>query len=440
VTRSLWLTVVSLVSLLLLVTCGGPGGEDGPPPVVSALSGVIFDGVSGWPLEEATVTLGARRTTTGADGAFRISLADMGGTSSESFSVFHSDYRFLYVEEVTVDGSKSLTVSFPMTRVVESYPVTHTLLGEIREAGGPEIGAGAQIEMMILAEEGGRYQTSFTYDPPGFALETPTSGRDCLVLARVSPPASPPFGVMTGGLDLLAGDFCLLAEPSVVELISLELTPFDPESQSSCWWVTERGLVPGMIDAGDGAEFVAALPGTTTVTLPNPLGWSRMVWRQWREDSAVSAPPAITKEWHNSSGIVSGIPDSFVVPPIDTSLGPEEALDPTSLSFGGGVLSVALPLGGEIVMLSVGDADSGEELGQIVFRGGDVGFPAWLLRHLGGRNLELEVAVLDLSVDSIDLSLIASWDVPPVGYGIVYGSGQRATLEGGFGGIDVTID
>jgi len=136
------LAVVLLLSSCTSPTSPPPGGEE---PAVTHLTGLVYDSVTGDPVQGVALRFGERSTETGVDGSFIISLGESGETLVADWLVFKEGYEFIYVDRVSIASSSNRQLSFPIKKSdPSSYPTVSSLQGDLSYAdGGPVPDAGS---------------------------------------------------------------------------------------------------------------------------------------------------------------------------------------------------------------------------------------------------------------------------------------------------------
>ena len=418
--------------LLLILSCPIPTAE--PPPVFgdgiasNYLRGLVYDSITGEPVEGVTVSFGSRAAESGWDGSFIIEFGQSSGILEDSWSVYKDGYQFTHVGKASVDASRNWEVSFPIRRTdVASYLPATALTGRIFFSDGTtQVPDGSTVSIYIYSTNGTfNSYDGVTYDSltGGYSVDTPECSADCLLIAFVSPVGGSNFVAMAQGVDLTDSLVTQdLTEPGS-GYVDVAVTAQEAGAAASCYFVTPYGQITGYFrDTGPVVKeewlFTA---GAETVPVYNPFNWTKVVWIQRTEDAGFNGLPHHAKYLMSSSAIIV-FSNTVSLPANDLTLGPEGAADPASLSFDG-ALALA-PVGGAS-LYSFTLEDVGENvLGRIHAFSSNVWLPSRLILSLGASNptVKIKFEVMDSDLSSLDLSLVGLDRFPPnLNIGMVQG-------------------
>ncbi len=166
--RALPLLVLALA--VTVVSCGGAGGGS------SAITGRVFDSVTGAPIAGASVVCGGQTVTTDSSGKYRV---EGSGSKTGMFAVWKGQsYRFLVVTPVTVDLSGNPVCDVSMVPNSTASYTRYTISGNLPAA----LAAAGSIYMRIHNANGGYSDGSAVLSSGAttYTLQVSTSGTNCL--------------------------------------------------------------------------------------------------------------------------------------------------------------------------------------------------------------------------------------------------------------------
>jgi len=444
------LAVVLLLSSCTSPTSPPPGGEE---PAVTHLTGLVYDSVTGDPVQGVALRFGERSTETGVDGSFIISLGESGETLVADWLVFKEGYEFIYVDRVSIASSSNRQLSFPIKKSdPSSYPTVSSLQGDLSYADGGPVPDASGFWIDIYGSDGTYSHYEGTSSGPRYSIDTTEDSSDCLVILRVNPAMGNDFVVMAqavnlSGISPVELDF---QEPDEGFAV-VQAAASQGGNRGSCIFATPYGFIPGWFKADgadpeirEGWEFSSA--ATEEVLVYNPFHWQQVFWIQSEEDGAFTGLPDHHKLFMSST-VLSTFSDTVSLPSVDRALGPDEGADPTSLELNGAALSLDLVARASLYSFSfMEDAEGGETLGTVLSFDCSVMLPDLLIAELGGRSIRVSFDVMDSHITALDPDLLgAGGGFPPdLDIGMVEGSGA-ASYERQFevpapGGIIIGIE
>ena len=270
---------IVVVSILLAVSCGSPGGGIGsgggenPVPVAANalhLTGTVHDSLTGAALPGVLVRFGTTTESTGTDGEFDLLVETSSEVVTAAFSVTKAGYRFIAVIPASFSSGTTYTLPILLSRSnYASYSSQTTLNGQIYASTGKEIGPTSRLWIYLYGKNGTfDYHAEVPYEEGGYSIETPLVNDDCLVLIRIQT-GSEDFAVAATGVSLSgSGSRTLSLTASASDWAQATIAAAGAGNVVRGVFLTDYGQVPALIQD-------AVAPGTVSdlaseLTLPAP--------------------------------------------------------------------------------------------------------------------------------------------------------------------------
>lgn len=450
--KKLFLWLAGLAAVVLLCTCAQPTSPPpgGGRPGATYLTGLVYDSVTGDPLQGVVLRFGERSTETGIDGSFSIALGESGEILIGDWLVFKEGYQFIYVDRVSIDSSSSRRLSFPIKKPVPSgYPTVSTLQGDLSFADDSPIPDGTLFWIGIYGRDGTYSYYMGQVSGSRYSINTTGDSGDCLVILRVDPAAGNDFVIMAQGVNL--------SEPSPVELDfqeptdgfrAVQITASQGGNWGNCVFSTPYGLIPGLFKDADGVPkihdvwvFSSAVP--EEVQVYNPFNWQQVFWVQSEVDAAFPVPDH-TKRFMSSTAL-GAFSETVSLPAVDRSLGPDAGADPTSLKLNGPLLSLDPVDEASFYSFSfIEDAEGEKMIGAVLCFDSSLMLPDLVITELGGRSIRVSFGVMDSHLTALDPDLVGPGGgfPPELDVGMVEGSEayERLIEVPAPGGIEIGIE
>ncbi len=403
--------LVGLAAAALLSSCTLSPPPEGP----GELAGRVYDSATGDPLPGATLRFGGLGAESGSDGSFSIPLGESGETLVASWLVCKQDYRFSYVDRLSIDSSRSWQLAIPLEKTDPSdYPAAGSLQGDLCFDDGSAVPDFSFLVVDIYGSEGTHNRYQCQSNGSRYSIDLKDCPSDCLLILRVDPAVGNSFVAMSQSVDLsgLSPVELDFREPSE-GFSAVQATASRGGNQASCFFDTAYGLIPGWFKA-PGAdseilevwEFASAVPEEVPVF--NPFAWQQVFWIQREEDAAFPDLPDHRK-WFMSSTALSSFSGTLSLPAPDRALGPGEGAVPTSLQLNGALLSLAPVAGASLYSFSFQEnIEGGRLLGTVLSFASSVMLPDLVAAALAGRSIEVGFQVMDSHLAALGTDLLGA--------------------------------